>query len=454
MKTYESMKPSNVLWLGSIPEHWTMRRNITLLTERDERSEQGEEQLLSLSQYTGITIRGKNSTKMGMHEAESLVGYKVVHENDIVMNIMLAWNGSTAKSKFEGIISPAYAVYHLIDDSANPDYLHYLYKTPYFMQYFEAYSTGLIKSRLRLYPQSFLHLSSIVPPREEQDQIVRFLDWKVSEINRLINIKRKEIAVLKEQLAVYVSKIIVTGVSDNPSMKPCDIEWIGAIPEHWETLRCKYLFSERDERSVEGKETHLSMSQKYGLIPDDQLGERRMLSESYAGAKICYKNDLVLNRLKAHLGVFALAPQLGVISPDYTVLMPNINHILPEFAEMVLKSQRCRRELRIRVRGVTEGFWRLYTDDFNTITIPVPPLEEQKKIMEAVSSYMDKMKQYESCLTKEIEVLHEFKTRLISDVVTGKIDVRGIEIPEYEYTAEEADNDSEAEAEELDEEEE
>ena len=84
------------------------------------------------------------------------------------------------------------------------------------------------------------------------------------------------------------------------------------------------------------------------------------------------------------MGVFALAPQLGVISPDYTVLVPNVSKILPAYAEMALKSIRCRGELRIRVRGIVEGFWRLYTDDFNTIVLPVPPLEEQAIIMQHI----------------------------------------------------------------------
>ena len=160
------------------------------------------------------------------------------------------------------------------------------------------------------------------------------------------------------------------------------------------------------------------------------------------GGKLCDKDDLVLNRLKAHLGVFALAPQSGVISPDYTVLRPNTARIFPSFAETVLKSDRCRGELCIRVRGIIEGFWRLYTDDFNTIVLPVPPLDEQAEIMEYIVEFRDKAKKYEDTLTQEISSLQELKARLISDTVTGKIDVRGIQIPEYEFAEEEADNDA------------
>ena len=149
----------------------------------------------------------------------------------------------------------------------------------------------------------------------------------------------------------------------------------------WYNTRMKNLFIERNERSVDGSETHLSMSQKHGLIDNKKLGENRMVSESYAGGKLCYKGDIVLNRLKAHLGVFALSSQNGVISPDYTVLKPMTTRISPHYAEYYLKSDVCRYELRTRVRGVVEGFWRLYTEDFNSIPILLPPRDEQDQIV-------------------------------------------------------------------------
>ena len=168
-----------------------------------------------------------------------------------------------------------------------------------------------------------------------------------------------------------------------------------------------------------------------------------MLSESYSGGKLCYKNDLVLNRLKAHLGVFALAFQGGVISQDYTVLMPNEEQIVPHYGELVLKSIKCRGELCIRVRGVVEGFWRLYTDDFGTIVIPLPPVDIQSKIVAYISDYQKQRKCIETGFLNEIDTLHDLRTRLISDVVTGQIDVRGIEVPDFEMVEELGTDDSE-----------
>ena len=431
MKRYEAYKPSNLPWVAEIPSGWKISKNSQLFRESSELSEKGEEPLLSLSQYTGISYKS-NAAKIGMREADSKIGYRVIHEDDIVMNIMLAWNGSTAVSPFDGIISPAYAVYRQ-RTALNPKYFHYLFRIPAICSYFESNSTGLIKSRLRLYSDSFMRLFSIFPPREEQDQIVRYLDWQVSKINRLIAAKRKEIALLHEQHKRRISEAVLHGNDDGCCQKDSGVEWIGMIPEHWSVIRCKYVFTERDERSIAGEEEHLSMSQKYGLVPDSKLDERRMLSESYVGGKVCYKNDLVLNRLKAHLGVFALSAQKGVISPDYTVLIPNAERILPTYGEAVLKNDLCRRELRIRVRGIIEGFWRLYTDDFNTIVIPLPPLKEQEQIMKHLSALNNKFTALKQRLEQEINILHELRTRLISDVVTGQVDVRGIKVPDDEY---------------------
>ena len=351
-----------------------------------------------------------------------------------------------------------FAGYHSIIahpiDARNSKYLAYLFKSSDWREQLWRKVNGVKVYSItqRMLKDTFV----LIPPIDEQEQITRFLSWKISQINSLMGIKRKQIEALYERQSAYISEYVAHGITSEVPKRTSGIDWIGEIPAHWETIRCKYLFTERDERSAEGKEQHLSMSQKYGLVPDAQLGEKHTISASYKGSKLCYKDDLVLNRLKAHLGVFALSPQLGVISPDYTVLMPNTNRILPAFAETVLKSDRCRGELRIRVRGIVEGFWRLYTDDFNTIVLPVPPIEEQKEIMEHINAFKESTKKYEDILTQEITALQELKTRIISDAVTGKIDVRDIEIPDYEYVADEtdADSDEEADMEETDEQEE
>lgn len=440
MKAYPNYKNTDQLWLPEIPEEW---QTIKIKFAFWERSEKGypNEPLLVSSQNMGVvpkTLYG-NRTVEAQKDLHLL---KLVRVGDFVISLR-SFQGGIEYAYYQGIISPAYTIMVSRNVLAS-SYFRYLAKSYAFIELLKSCVTGIREGQNIDYSKLKNHRIPI-PSRPEQEQIVRFLDWKVSAINRLISVKRKQIALLRERQSVHISHIATHGLHDCVATKDSGVEWIGDIPEHWQAMRCKYLFSERDERSQEGTEQHLSMSQKYGLVPDSQLDERRMLSESYAGGKLCYKDDLVLNRLKAHLGVFALSPQSGVISPDYTVLMPNTERVLPAFAETVLKSDRCRGELRIRVRGIIEGFWRLYTDDFNTIVLPVPPIEEQAEIMGYIIEFRDKTKKYEDSLMQEISTLQEFKVRLISDVVTGKIDVRGIGVPEYEYVEEDGDGESEEE---------
>src|SRR5580704_10112277 len=205
--------------------------------------------------------------------------------------------------------------------------------------------------------------------------------------------------------------------------KESRVPWLGEVPTQWEVLRSRFIYREVDNRSATGDETHLSMSQRFGLIPSSQIEEKRLVSESYAGAKLCEKGDLVLNRLKAHLGVFALAREHGLVSPDYTVLRP-VRELEERYFEAVYRTPACRVELRQRAKGIVQGFWRLYTDDFYDIRIPFPPVDEQRRIVAQLDVDLFAVSTAISRLEKETELLREYRTRLVADVVTGKFDVR------------------------------
>ena len=427
MKRYEDYKPTGAEWIPSIPASWDIQKIGALFAQRKEKVSDKDFAPISVTK-NGILPQLAKAAKTddGDNRKKVCVG-------DFVINSRSDRKGSCGVSDLEGSVSLINIVLQPRDQLSGR-YAHYLLRNHLFSEEYYRNGRGIVAD---LWTTRYSEMKTIllpVPPREEQDQIVRYLDWQVSKINRLIAAKRKEIALLHEQHKRRISEAVLHGNDDGCCQKDSGVEWIGMIPEHWSVIRCKYVFTERDERSIAGEEEHLSMSQKYGLVPDSKLDERRMLSETYVGGKICYKNDLVLNRLKAHLGVFALSPQKGVISPDYTVLVPNAERILPTYGEAVLKSDLCRRELRIRVRGIIEGFWRLYTDDFNTIVIPLPTLKEQRQIMEYIGALDEKSIVLKQNLEKEIVVLQDLRTRLISDVVTGLVDVRDIKVSDGEYT--------------------
>jgi type I restriction enzyme S subunit len=236
LKPYPAMKESGVPWLGQVPEHWNVRRLKYVLRERDIRSAKGVEQLLRVSQFTGVTERKRlDGGDEPDTRAESLVGYKLVEPSDLVVNIMLAWNGSMGVSSFAGIASPAYCVYRF-GAHAQPWYFHHLLRSPAYKARIKAVSTGVVESRLRLYTDDLYRLEALLLPLPEQAAIVRFLDHYDRKIRRYIRAKQKLIKLLEEEKQAIIHHAVTHGLNPNVPLKPSGVEWLGDIPMHWETL--------------------------------------------------------------------------------------------------------------------------------------------------------------------------------------------------------------------------
>ncbi len=190
MKRYERYKDSGVQWIGEIPEHWEAKKMRSLFQLAHEKTEIERTDLLSLSQYTGIKYK-VDCPKTGMFEADSTIGYNVVHKGQFVMNIMLAWNGSYAVSELEGIISPSYCIFDFKEE-CDKIYFDYLLRSGMYQGIFKANSKGLIDSRLRLYPDYFFPIALFVPPIKEQHAIVGYLKYKTHKIDQYVAARERE----------------------------------------------------------------------------------------------------------------------------------------------------------------------------------------------------------------------------------------------------------------------
>lgn len=426
MKPYPEYKPTGLAWLPEIPKHWKSAKLRNLLSIVSKKNHP-EQPLLSVVREKGVIRRDVDSKEENHNYIpEDLSNYKVVRKGQFAMNKMKAWQGSYGISQYDGIVSPAYFVFDLHGVSA--DFFNIAIRSKAYIPYFAQASDGIRVGQWDLSLPRMHEIPFFIPPADEQAQIVRYLDAMTAKINKLIRAKKRQIALLQEQKQAIINQAVTRGLDPDVELKDSGIDWLGPIPKHWKTCRCRYLFKEKNNRSETGNEVHLSMSQRHGLIPDSKLAERCILSETYVGGKLCLEDDLVLNRLKAHLGVFSLAQQSGVVSPDYTVLQVYKSKILPQYSELVLKSQSCRRELQLRVRGIVEGFWRLYTDDFNEISLPLPSLREQQKILASILDKSEKINLIIQQGREKISLLTEYKNALIAAVVTGKVDVRNIAV--------------------------
>lgn len=206
-------------------------------------------------------------------------------------------------------------------------------------------------------------------------------------------------------------------------MKPSRIPWLGNVPEEWEVMKVGYLLEEINKRSQSGQEEPLSMSQKLGIVPSKEI-EVANPASSYVGAKIVSTGDLVLNKLKAHLGVFAISRFNGLVSPDYAVYRAK-EGVSVEFLNYVFHTPSCISEFKRRITGVAVGFNRLYTSDLFKISVPLPPLPEQRKITVWLDAETARIDNVSGKIAREIERLGEWKKSFISEAVAGRIEVGG-----------------------------
>lgn len=412
----------NVPWLTAIPAHWKVVRAKGLFTARTERARPEDEQL-SATQAYGVIPQKEFERRVGrrvVQITQHLDKRAHVEPDDFVIS-MRSFQGGLERAWARGCIRSSYVVLKPSPET-QVGYFSHLFKSLDYIRALQA-TGNFIRDGQDLNFNNFSLVDLPLPPPDEQADIAKCLTHANRKIDGFIRAKRKLIGLLNEQKQAIIHRAVTRGLDPDVPVKPSGIPWLGDIPQHWEMLRSKYLFREVDERSVSGQETHLSMSQKLGLVPNTSIEVRRLVSDSYAGAKLCQPMDLVLNRLKAHLGVFALASQPGLVSPDYTVLRP-VREMCPAFFEALYRSPGCRRELFVRAKGIVQGFWRLYTDDFYNIVMPVPPVDEQRSIMARLGVDLGQLNIAISRLESEIELLREYRTRLVADVVTGKLDVR------------------------------
>lgn len=200
------MKESGVEWIGRIPKHWEVRRGKFLFRVVNEYSTTGQEELLTVSDRTGITPRSMKNVNMFM--SESLIGYKKCQKGDICSNIMWMWHGAVGVTKYNGVISPSYGVYRQIAVNYDNKYLDYMLRLPRLVDVYGICSTGLTESRLRLYPDDFMNIQFFIPPVEEQKSIVLQIQKQITDIEKSIRNAENLITLLQERKQIIINEVV------------------------------------------------------------------------------------------------------------------------------------------------------------------------------------------------------------------------------------------------------
>lgn len=426
-----AVENTKIDWLGDYPAHWQVFRIKNLFQEMDGRSETGSEELLSVSHYTGVTLKRESLENEDDHltNAESLVGYKLVKKGDLVINIMLAWNGSLGISPYNGITSPAYCVYRIKGDD-NPEYFGYLFSTNLFKAEFRRNSTGIIDSRLRLYSDKFFSILSVVPPKKEQNEIIRYIKAQEEKINRFIEKKQRFIELLKEQRQRIITHAVTKGTNEKVKLKQTGIEGLNEIPEHWELKRLKNvskIISKGTTPSTIGSET--TEEGEIRFLRAENLYENKITvtptfyidkeTDEFLFRSRLETNDVLLVIAGATLG------RTGIVTED--ILPANTNqavcfirpeNVFPEFLLLWLQTNFIASQIWLNATQAAQP--NLAMGKISTFYILYPPIEEQKQIVAHINTETATIDTAIAKAEREIELIREYKEAMVSEAVMGK----------------------------------
>ena len=436
MNKYNTHTQFPDIWISKIPAHWQVHKMKRLFAERSEKGYPNEP-LLVASQSMGVVPKNVYGNRT-VEAQKDLHLLKLVCVGDFVISLR-SFQGGLEYAYYQGIISPAYTIL-IPHEPMSSSYFRYLAKSKPFIGLLTLCVTGIREGQNIDYAKLKNHFLP-VPPREEQDQIVRFLDWKVSSINKLIAVKQKQIANLNEMHLSVMNDLATHGIVKERNYVKTSMDWACEIPAEWSISRIRNHFEIL--KRIAGAEGYdvFSVTQQGLKVRDINVYEGQ-LAANYSGYQFVYPGEFAMNHMDLLTGGVGIADHLGVTSPDYRVfrIFDEAHCYAPYYLKVFQICYRRHAFYRFGRGAANVGRWRLPADAFKNFEIPLPPYEEQIKIVQAIGDEEQKTKAAIECLKKQFDLLNDLKTRLISDTVTGKIDVRSIEIPEYEYVDENIDN--------------
>lgn len=410
------MRDSGIEWVGAIPQDWQLSKIGSLYTQRNEKVSDKDYQPLS------VTMQGILPQLATAAKTDDGDNRKLVRVGDFAINSRSDRRGSCGISPLDGSVSLINII--LTPRTAmHPGYYNWLFHTTLFADEFYKWGHGIVADLWTTRWQEMKSITVPVPEYAEQERIAAFLDAECAEIDAVLEKTRASIEEYKKLKQAVITQAVTKGIRGDRPMKDSGIEWIGDIPAEWDVIRVKQLLKERNERSKEGKEEPLSMSQKVGLVPTKFLESIPNMASSFVGAKLAYVDDLVFNKLKAHLGVFSVSRYDGLVSPDYAVYCSTGKSNL-KYLEYIFKTPQCIGEFRKKSTGIAAGLMRLYTEGLFSIYLPYPALSEQEEIAEYLN---EKCADIDALIAKKQQYLTEienYKKSLIYEYVTGKKEVK------------------------------
>ena len=433
-KKERKMRDSGIPWIGEVPEKWKVMKIGHCFRLKNEKNFLPENKVQLLSLYTGIGVFPTNSEKAktsGNH-AQTVNGYKIVHKNDIVVNIILAWMGSIGVSDYDGVVSPAYDVYTPDLSKVIPRYAHYVFRTDGIAGECLKYGRGIMMMRWRTYSPEFKQIKIPIPSLKELHRIADFLDSKCSEIDALIENLRARVESAKEYKKAVITEAVTKGLDKDAKMKDSGVEWIGEVPEGWKICKVKQI----SNKITDG--AHIS--------PDTTNGEFKFLSVTNMNdtGALDFVNCLKINSVQyAYLVKTGCQPKkddvliskdgtIGkttvvsdnnfVVASSLVIIRPNQLKIRPKYLKYCLMSNIVQEQLLSVLAG--SALKRVSIEkNANLKFVYTYDMTTQQQIIDYLDSKCSEIDTLLQNYEDQIATLEEYKKSLIYEYVTGKKEV-------------------------------
>ena len=429
---YLAYKPSGTPWLGDVPDHWEVVQLGRIGVFSKGSGGTKEDEVLDgipCVRYGDLYTTHKYfiSQTRSYVSSEKASAYTPINRGDV----LFPTSGETIEEIGKSAVNLMHTRVLCGGDliifrptiPMEPKFVGYALDCPAAQSQKSLMGRGI--TIMHIYSGQLKYLWFLVPPLPEQRTIVRYLDHADDRIRRYVTAKQKLITLLEEEKQAIVNRAVTRGLDPNVRLKSSGVEWLSDVPEHWEVRRAKFFYREADERSTTGAEELMSVSHITGVTPRKK-SVTMFLAESNMGYKLCWAGDIVINTMWAFMAALGVARQNGLVSPSYGVYRPlNTERLNHDYIDSLLRTETYRTNYLIRSTGITSSRLRLYAESFLDIPLLCPPSIEQ----DAIVKYLERATAAtDAAITRarrQIDLLQEYRTRLIADVVTGKLDVRG-----------------------------
>lgn len=438
LRPYPGYKDSGLPWLGAIPKAWR-QLPVRAITRTTNKRGQPELPLLSVYREYGVIDRSSRDDNHNPEGAD-LSTYKVVSPGDLVLNKMKTWQGSLGISQFNGIVSPAYIVCRVAGD-INGKFLHYQLRSRSYIDEYNRISFGVRVNQWDMRYEDFKKINVLLPPPAEQAAIVAFLDAFDRRINRLIRAKRRLIALLGEEKQAIIQQAVTRGLDPHAPLKPSGVDWLGDVPAHWELIKLKH---------VALVQTGITLGKNYGTV---ELETHPYLRVANVQAGYLDLRDVAtISVPSSEVSTSTLAPGdvlmteggdpdklgrgclwqgeiAGCLHQNHIfAVRPVQRRLLPEFLVLLMASSHGRIYFQLTAKQTT-NLASTNSTTLKKFLLPLPSIKEQRAILDRVACESEGPNAAIAAANAQIRLLQEYRARLIADVVTGKLDVRGVALP-------------------------